>query len=87
MVKANRTSWEREAYLDELYGRGSTAIPRHKFVLLGDHNNLCNAVYDAWREHWKEYCDDQRQELEMVLAGGTVFVWRKGQAEVKPRVL
>ena len=49
MAKANRTSWERESYFDTIFGEGAAAIPRQKFIYLGDQSNLCPSVYNAWR--------------------------------------
>jgi hypothetical protein len=87
MVKANRISWERESYFDDIYGGNVATLPRHKFIYLGDQTNLCNSVYSAWRDHWREYCSDEEVDLEVLIVGGTVVLWRKGSAEVKPRVL
>jgi hypothetical protein len=77
MAKANRTSWERESIFDDLFGAGISLIPKHKFVYLADQTNICPSVLRVWLEHWREYMDDQDEDLEIVMVMDSVVLWRQ----------
>jgi hypothetical protein len=77
MAKANRTSWEREAIFDDVVGEGIAFVPKHKFVYLGDQSNMCPSVLRVWLEHWREYIDDQNDDLQYLRLGEKVVLWRK----------
>ena len=81
MAKANRVSWERESVLDDVFGEGITVVPRHKFVYLSDQLHMCPAVLRTWLEHWREYTDDQNEDLELIMVGGYVVLWRKSSLQ------
>jgi len=78
MAKVNRVSWERESYFDDLYGAGIIALARHKFIYLAGQANMCPAVFERWLEHWREYVEDANEDLEILMVGETVVLWRVG---------
>jgi hypothetical protein len=87
MPKANRTSWEREGYFDHIYAHGVVTVPRHKYIYLANQWNICPTVDRVWLEHWRDYCDDQHEDLCIVIAGGTVLLWKKKEEEIEPTTL
>jgi hypothetical protein len=87
VARANRTAWEREKHLDDIYGVGVAVLPRHKFVYLADQWNMCPSVYRNWLDHWREYCDDQNEDLGVLIVGSQVVLWRMASEEVSPKAL
>jgi hypothetical protein len=81
MARANRQSWERESFLDDLYGVGITKLPRHKFVYLSGQTNMCQAVLKTWLDHWREYMEDQDEDVEILLVGESVVLWRDSMVQ------
>jgi hypothetical protein len=68
----------RQAVFDDLFGQGIALVPRHKFIYLADQTNMCPSVLRTWLEHWRDYVDNQNDDLEYLLVGDSVVLWRKG---------
>jgi hypothetical protein len=87
MAKANRTAWEREQFFDDVYALGLVELPRHKFIYLADQTNMCPGALRAWLDHWREYIDDQNEDLQVLMVGEKVVLWRAGWEKVGPKTL
>lgn len=76
MVRANRETWERESFLDDLYGEGIVQLCKHKFIYLAGQTNMCLSVLRTWQEHWKEYIGDQNDDINILMVSNKVVLWR-----------
>ena len=81
MAKANRITWEREGILEQIWVDGHATLARGKFTLLAGYTNLYPGVYQVWLEHWREYCSDEDEDLNIIVSPPVIFIYRSLERE------
>ena len=77
MARANRETWERENFLDDLRGEGIVQLNKHKFIYLAGQTNMCPSVLKVWQDHWREYIGDQNDDINILMVSNKVVLWRE----------
>jgi hypothetical protein len=75
MARANRETWERESFLDDLRGEGIVQLNKHKFIYLAEQTNMCPSVLKVWQDHWREYIGDQNDDINILMVSNKVILW------------